>query len=127
MENKKKNILTGAFIAGTIIAGSAFSVDAGNSFKFESLGSGSEVRHNLLNESSKTNLSASIDFVTASDTTKTKKAKTKSKVKEAKCGEGKCGDKKAKDAKKKKGKKKDAKTKEAKTKEAKCGEGKCGN
>lgn len=118
MENRKKNILAGAFVAGTIIVGSAFSVNAGNAFEFESLGSGSEIRHNLLNESSKTNLSASIDYVMASDTTKTKpKTKTKSKVKEAKCGEGKCGEKKKKDAKKK----------EAKTEEAKCGEGKCGN
>ncbi len=49
MENRKKNIFKGVLIAGAIITGSAFSVNASNVLSFDELGSGSEIRAKLLN------------------------------------------------------------------------------
>lgn len=130
MENRKKNIFKGVLIAGAIITGSAFSVNASNALSFDELGSGSEIRAKLLNttdfafntfEAKCGEGKCGEESKTKAETTKTK-AETKSK--EAKCGEGKCGEA---DKTKKDPKAKTTKTKsETKSKEAKCGEGKCG-
>lgn len=131
MQNRKKNIFKGVLIAGAIITGSAFSVNASNALSFDELGSGSEIRAKLLNTT---------DFAfntfeakcgegkygeeSKTKATKTTKTKAETKSKEAKCGEGKCGEA---DKTKKDPKAKTTKTKsETKSKEAKCGEGKCG-
>lgn len=130
MENRKTNIFKGVLIAGAIITGSAFSVNASNALSFDELGSGSEIRAKLLNsndvalntfEAKCGEGKCGEESKTKAETTKTK-AETKSK--EAKCGEGKCGEA---DKTKKDPKAKTTKTKsETKSKEAKCGEGKCG-
>lgn len=134
MKNSKKNIFRGVLVAGAIITGSAFSVNASNALSFNELGSGSEIRAKLLNNT---------DFAfntfeakcgeETKETTKAKTTKTTTEAKstEAKCGEGKCGegDKTKKDKTKNANTVKAKATKakaESKTKEAKCGEGKCG-
>jgi len=115
--NSKKLKKSAAIVTGTIIAGS-FSVNAqagdANLFEYDNLGSGAELRSELLQKNSER-------YKTFEMKCGGKKAEASKndKSSEAKCGEGKCGgeDKKADSAKK---------AKEAKSAEAKCGEGKCG-
>ncbi len=114
--NSKKLKKSAAIVTGTIIAGS-FSVNAqagdANLFEYDNLGSGAELRSELLQKNSER-------YKTFEMKCGGKKAEAskKDKSSEAKCGEGKCGADKKADAKKK--------GKEAKSTEAKCGEGKCG-
>lgn len=139
MNDKKNNKVKNIILTGTIVAGSVFGLNtlnasATDTFRYSELGSGAELRSELL-KSDATDMRM-IDLSCGEDS----KAK-ESKSKEAKCGEGKCGEKKdakAKDKDKKKADaksdkkadakadKKDAKASESKSKEAKCGEGKCG-
>ena len=144
MQNKKKNtakniLLTGTFIAGSVFGLSALNTNATETFKYHELGSGGELRSELLNTASSDIIALELDC--GEDTKKATDTKDKNadaKSKDQKCGEGKCGEGKSavktdkaanpkatgvaadKDAK-------DSKTTEAKSKEAKCGEGKCGN
>jgi len=117
MENKK-SILSGSVIASAILALSSPTANATALSNFSSLGSGAEVRSELLgNPASAINafeLKCSAKDAKDGDA---KDAKAKDgKAKDGKCGEGKCGDKK-----------KDAKAKDGKAKDGKCGEGKCGD
>lgn len=137
MEKKKMNFIKGTLVAGALISVSALSAtpNASDLFDYSALGSGAEVRSEILhNQSGPLN-----NFEAKCGEKSTEKAEGKKA--EAKCGEGKCGEEKAVEAKadakkadvkksgKKAGKKAAAKTEkkaESKSKEMKCGEGKCG-
>lgn len=140
MNTKKNHAKNVAVISGTLATGLLAGLAANNAnakdlFEFEELGTGYELRNDLVK----------INMVEQALQTNTVRAKVwEDKCGEGKCGEGKCGEEKKKEAKKeekkevKEGKaagaaattEKEAKTekkeKEGKTKEAKCGEGKCG-
>lgn len=112
----KKSILSGTVIATAILGAASMKANI-NHFEFSSLGSGSEVRANLINE-----LPSAVKYSDlACGEKKDNKTTDTKKAKDGKCGEGKCGDSKSKDAKC--GEKKH----DAKAKDGKCGEGKCGD
>lgn len=128
MESKTKvNLIKGTLVAGALLSISSLSATPTTSlFNYSALGSGAEVRTELL----RTGFDGANTFEAKCGEKETKpekapkEAKSKEKTKkaeskktEAKCGEGKCGEK-ATETKEKS---------ESKTKEAKCGEGKCGN
>jgi len=115
--NKQSKRNLGAIITGTIMSGALLGTTTANAtemFNYDDLGSGAELRSDLLNASN-----------------------TGFKSPEAKCGEGKCGDEKAetKSADHKCGEGKCGEEKanakeessEAKASDHKCGEGKCGD
>ncbi len=117
-------VATGALAIGAVSS----EANAAELFQVDHLGSGSEVRSNLIDLNS--------DFV--AENKMVSNLNVELKCGEGKCGEGKCGEGKSGDDKKegekkdeKKTDKKDAKaddkTKEHKCGEGKCGEGKCGN
>ncbi len=141
MIKMKKSIKTNSVksvVTGLVLSSCVFTLGPSNSFSFTDLGSGSEVRTNLMTEvESSSDLLAQAAKQTKStkSTEKTTKAETKSepKGKEGKCGEGKCGEGKCGANKEKASKDTKADTstktktvKESKAKEGKCGEGKCG-
>lgn len=143
MENKKSLIFTSALVAGAIISVSAADFSTSQTSKFTDLGTGADVRTNILYNQHDFKLNVFEMKCAAKESDKkadkkSKEAKSKdSKATEGKCGDGKCGDgkcgsktDKAKDGELKAGtdaKTKDTtKVKEGKSKEAKCGEGKCG-
>jgi len=139
--NEKKTLknilLTGSIVAGSVIGLSGLQANATETFKYSELGSGAELRTELLQTSSSD--LRTIDMSCGEDSKKDKKemkqnkaakaekadkaakadkkegAAMESKSTEQKCGEGKCGakDDKANDKKT---------TKESKTKDASCGE-----
>ena len=130
----KKLFLTGSIIAGALLGvGAPKTINAANLFDYHNLGSGSELRSLLLNNSAERNLEMKCG--NKSDSKSDAKPASDAKTKDAKCGEGKCGDKKmeskAKDAKcgekKMDAKASSGKKMESKAKDAKCGEGKCGD
>lgn len=118
-----------AIATGTLAIGAATSeANATELFTVDHLGSGSELRSNLIDLNS--------DFIV--ENKMVSNLNVELKCGEGKCGEGKCGEGKSgddkkegdkKDAKKddKKDVKADDKSKEGKCGEGKCGEGKCGN
>lgn len=118
-----------AVATGTLALGATTSeASAAELFTVNHLGSGSELRSNLIDINS--------DFI--AENKMVSNLNVELKCGEGKCGEGKCGEGKSgkdkkegekKDAKKdeKKGEKADDKSKEGKCGEGKCGEGKCGN
>lgn len=152
MENKinqskklAKGLLAVSFLGFSAMFATAATTPSSSLFDYTVLGSGAEVRTEMLN-----NTNAPLGNFEATcgekpDDTKAKEAKCgektgdaktkEAKTTEAKCGEGKCGaedkkaDKKVEKKADKKTKKADAKAKKSddKTKEAKCGEGKCGD
>ena len=107
--NTKKLKQSAALITGTLVAGS-FSVSANanqdNLFEYDNLGSGAELRSELIEMNSVRHKTFEMKCGGESD--------KDSKTSEANCG---AGDKKAE---------KSDSTKKAKSAEAKCGEGKCG-
>ncbi|MDA9967540.1 hypothetical protein OAA90_01970 [Salibacteraceae bacterium] len=117
-----------AVATGTLALGAVSNnASAADLFAVDHLGSGSEVRSNLIELNS--------DFI--ADNKMVSNLTVELKCGEGKCGEGKCGEGKSGDEKedakktdkksdKKSDKKEDAK-KDDKSKEGKCGEGKCGN
>lgn len=119
MEKNKKPILAGSLVAGAIITASCFTVNANDLTSYSSLGSGAELRSELLGTA--TGDAAAFELKCGEKDKKTADTKagdakaTDSKGKEGKCGEGKCGEGKC-----------GHKKKESKGKEGKCGEGKCG-
>lgn len=147
MNNKNKNtvkniILTSTIVAGSVLGLSSLNVNATETFKYHELGSGGELRSELLNNYSSDIIA--IELECGEDTKKAEDGKAKKaddKMKDHKCGEGKCGEDKANMKKDKPADPKAAKTEaktdvekstkevkdESKTKEAKCGEGKCGD
>jgi uncharacterized low-complexity protein len=111
-KEKRSRLLKTVVIGGMIAGASSLSANAGDLLNYGDLGSGSELRSDLLEQYGSPVSTANLpsDYI----------------VGEAKCGEGKCGEGKEK-TKEKKGKEaKTAKKGETKTSEAKCGEGKCG-
>lgn len=130
MNDKTKSTLKNILLTGSIVAGSVIGINtlsATETFKYSELGSGGELRSELLN--SNTNDYFALDL-SCGDATKAKEGEKKAegktvegKSKDAKCGEGKCGEKKT-DAKA--GDVKAANADDGKVKDAKCGEGKCG-
>lgn len=135
MKTSKRNILTGSLIAGAFVVTGGISASASNLINFNELGSGSQIRANLMDHSLR-NVNAKTLELNCGEKAKADTAakKSDSKMKDAKCGEGKCGEGKCGEGKcgadKKDAKKadvsKDEKKAEGKAKDAKCGEGKCG-
>ncbi len=126
MENQKsnfrKNILKGTLFAGALLSVSALSAtpSQSNLFDYSALGSGSEVRSELLHSNASPTDIFEANCGGKTETTETKKGEAKeAATKESKAEEAKCGEKKAET-------KKEGTTTESKAKEAKCGEGKCG-
>jgi hypothetical protein len=78
MENKRKNLVAGVVFAGALIAGSSLSANASNALSFNSLGSGAELRSELLESGN----GAQFNF----------EAKCGEKSAESKSGEAKCGE-----------------------------------
>lgn len=111
MNNKK--IILGSILSGAIIGTGSLNANP-DGLNFKNLGSGGEVRAELLSETNSTEIPRAFEMNCGSKDAK----KAESKSAEGKCGEGNCGDKDAKS--------KDAKAKEGKTHEAKCGEDSCG-
>ena len=122
-----------AVATGTLALGSVSNnANAADLFTVDHLGSGSELRSNLIELNS--------DFIADNKMVSNLNVELKcgeGKCGEGKCGEGKCGEGKSGDKKegdKKVDAKKDVKEgakegdkKDDKSKEGKCGEGKCGN
>lgn len=141
MERKEKRNISKNLLKGTLVAGAFFGVSSltaattSSLYDYDALGSGSEVRSEILGTTHQATLPGNNFELNCGegkcgegkcgdekkDAKKTEAKTEEGKSKEAKCGEGKCGEKK-KDAKKT-----EAKAEEGKSKEAKCGEGKCGN
>ncbi len=131
MKTKRENkngLLKSVVLSGMIAGAMPFAANADNLFSYEDLGSGSQLRGNLMEK-----------YVSPSDAINLagENYVFEGKCGEGKCGEGKCGEKegdKKKETKKKGTEKKATKSKakteksaeKGKTKEAKCGEGKCG-
>lgn len=139
---KKKMIKISALAAGSLLVGS-FSANAISNQSFEDLGTGSELRSELLSnlnpvkffKNTEVELTCGEGKCGDKAKEKAKDAKTDApadkaadKAGEHKCGEGKCGEK-ATDEKKAATPAKEAgdKAKDDKAGEHKCGEGKCGN
>jgi len=139
-KEKNKGLLKTVVMGGMIAGASTFGVNAENLFNYGELGSGAEVRSNLLEQygSPVSTANVPVDFIigeakcgegkcgeekkTEKKTEKTTEAKkSETKTTEGKCGEGKCGEAKTTTTKK------EAKKTETKTTEGKCGEGKCGS
>ena len=105
MENSK-NILKGSIIAGSVIGLTLYAnARSSNIVNFEALGTGSELRANLL-ENNSISSGVKIEFTCGDGT----------------CGEASCGEK----SDKKLDNKADTETVEHKDGEHKCGEGSCG-
>ncbi|MCK5824667.1 MAG: hypothetical protein KAG96_04600 [Ichthyobacteriaceae bacterium] len=107
---------TGVITTMLLVGGLSLSVSAGiNNSNSELLGSGHDVRTNILNVPGTINFNEN-KCGEGKCGTKEVKDTTSTKTNEAKCGEGKCG---SKDNNKE--------STESKTTESKCGEGKCGS
>jgi len=102
MENKK-SIFSGSVIASAFIGLASLSANSSSLTNYSTLGSGSEVRSELLEQTCGAKDAKTTDAKCGEKDAKTKDAKCGGKAKEAKCGK-----------------------KEGKGKEGKCGEGKCG-
>lgn len=122
----KRVIRTTAILTGAIV-GSVGTVSATNLFETTDLGSGAELRSDLLSKNAATGLidNSLVELKCGEGTCgeKSEKKAKKSKEGEHKCGEGKCGEGKSE---KKAKKAKSEKTTKTKSGEHKCGEGKCG-
>lgn len=116
MDNKKTIMLGGTVIASAILGLGQVEAKT-NALRFNTLGSGAEVRANLLNSTSP----ASALELTCGAKKEGEKT-SEHKCGEGKCGEGKCGEKKEASSTTKS----ESKTAEHKCGEGKCGEGKCG-
>jgi uncharacterized low-complexity protein len=144
MQNKKSLIFTSALVAGAVISVSAAELSTSQNGRYSDLGTGADVRTNILFEQQDFDVNVFEMKCAAKESDKkadkkSKDAKVKdSKAKEGKCGDGKCGDGKcgSKTDKSNDGELKSSKdtskttdakkANDSKSKEAKCGEGKCG-
>lgn len=141
---RKKSIKISALATGTLMLGAFASgnATAADNQGFEDLGSGAEMRSELLTNNNPVQFMNNREVElkcgegTCGEKSKEGKADKKAKASddkaaEHKCGEGKCGEEKKADKKaEKKDKKAEAtedKAGEGKCGEGKCGEGKCGN
>lgn len=104
MESKKRKVLKGTLIAGALLSAGSLTAAPASMFNFNDLGSGSDVRTNLLERSQNNSSNLYLEI----------------KCGEGKCGEGKCGEKEETKTKKseetKAATKTDVKTKEKKAK-----------
>ncbi len=100
---KRKNIIGASVITGAVLAVTGFAANAAGLFNYQHLGTGSEVRSNLLDRKDN---SRTLELACGA------KSKTDSTAKKGQ--DGKCGEQKKTDSTAKK------------VKDAKCGEGKCG-
>lgn len=94
MTQKTKKRSVGAMITGTIISGailSAGSVNAAEMFSFNDLGSGAELRSELLDDAT-TGMKAFEATCGDKKASSDEKASSDDKAAEHKCGEGKCGE-----------------------------------
>lgn len=127
MESKtRKNLIKGTLVAGALLSITALSAAPNSSslFNYNALGSGAEVRSEILQNGNNNPLN--VFEANCGEKTTAKEGKTE----EQKCGEGKCGEgeKKAETKSAETTKAKATKTEtESKTEEGKCGEGKCGD
>ncbi len=133
---KKTALVSGALLTGSLVGLNPLNANSGDLFDYSDLGSGAELRSELLEQNQ-----------SPFDAAKAAEGMTTIKFSELKCGEGKCGEGEKKEAKKdgkdktekasKDSKKASAKpesdkkegkkeAKKDKTSESKCGEGKCG-
>lgn len=159
MDYKKNTKRISVLATGTLLIGSLSALantnDVSDIFRYNSLGSGAELRTELISRNINPNYFANtgnleIAFAdktlegkcgegkcgekTKSTKASKKSSKTQTKAAEHKCGEGKCGEKvksaknqKTKTTKmKSKSSKANSQSKKSKTSEGKCGEGKCG-
>jgi len=121
MKKDKKILKSVTLISAALLTGSLATFAATNSndirFEYSSMGSGAEVRSEILDMNAPNILSNESTYKFG-----------ELKCGEGKCGEGKCGEGDKKEAKTAKEGEKAGTTKavEGKTAEAKCGEGKCG-
>ena len=93
MENKK-SIFSGSVIASAFIGLASLSANASSLTNYSTLGSGSEVRSELLEQTCGAKDAKTTDAKCGEKDAKTKDAKCgkkEGKGKEGKCGEGKCG------------------------------------
>ncbi|HAQ70622.1 hypothetical protein N9545_03050 [Salibacteraceae bacterium] len=112
MKNTNKGL--GALITGTLMAGALLGTSNANElFSYSDLGSGSELRADLLDASNTGFKSPEGKCGEAKADEKSESKADDSKAAEHKCGEGKCGEAKA-----------DMKPADSKAAEHKCGEGK---
>lgn len=130
---KSATVLTSALLTGSL-AGFAASGTQNNLLDYSSMGSGSEVRSEIMNMNAPNILHNESTYkfgeLKCGEGEGEKKAekkkegkKVEGKTSEHKCGEGKCGEG---EGEKKSEKQKEGKKGEGKTSEQKCGEGKCG-
>jgi len=144
MKNSKSLIFSGALVAGAVISLSATEISTSQTKGFSDLGTGSDVRTNILFDKEDFKVNVFEMKCAATETQQKSEKKTEKgtlkneKAVEHKCGEGKCGEGKcaanAKTMKQTTGKtekdmkaaKDTSKMKESKSQEMKCGEGKCG-
>ncbi|MCK9422198.1 MAG: hypothetical protein M0Q38_06340 [Bacteroidales bacterium] len=121
MKTSNSNVFKGSLIAGAFITIAGLSSTASNLVSYNRLGSGSEIRANLIESAS-----SAVNFRTlelkCGDSTAMKKPTDKTK--DAKNG---INQKDTKKAGATTGASKDGKKTEGKSKDGKCGEGKCGN
>jgi len=115
MKNQKKSsersLLTASIIAGALTSLTSISANANTLFNYASLGTGAEIRSELLNSSHSNSKVIELECGNKSN----EKSNANSKTGEAKCGD--------------KNKKKSSTgntSQKGKTTEGKCGEGKCG-
>lgn len=109
--NLKASAKLSLLAAGVLAAGSVTANAEVNIFDYEAMGSGNDVRSELLSESSS-------DYIgTLSE--------SEAKLQEGKCGEGKCGEGKCGEGEEE-GEEGEEEGEEGKEGEGKCGEGKCG-
>jgi len=114
MKTKRSNLksavlLTGAVVSGTALTFGAESINTNELLEYSSLGSGAELRTELLD----------INRISSKAIEKMN-SETTVKFSELKCGEGKCGEDKKEETKE------GEKTEDSKTGESKCGENTCG-
>lgn len=110
-KSSERSLLTASIIAGALTSLTSLNANANQLFNYSSLGTGAEVRSELLNTSNSG--SKVIELECGNKSTE----KTNSKTPEAKCG----------DKNKKKTTTNNNTTQKGKTSEGKCGEGKCGS
>ena len=125
-QNKNKKMISGSLILGSIVGLSGLQANASELFNYNDLGSGSEVRSQLLGSERALDNALELSCGEKSEG-KTSEQKCgeegkKAKKKEGKATESKCGE----EGSKAKSTEKSSSKKESKATESKCGEGKCG-
>ena len=92
MKNERTNrkFIGGSILAGSLIGLTGLQANAAELFTNDDLGSGSEVRADLVK--SERTIQNSLELKCGEEGKASTETKTESKSSEAKCGEGKCGE-----------------------------------